>query len=629
MKYWVLIFTACFTQLQATAQKAKADSTTVLYATALTTVDEGNFPLAEQMLKKIISFDSTYVEPYITLGGVLAEQKKYKEAVTYMQKGFALDTVNFSFFLLPYSINLAGAGNFAEALVQINKFLLQPNLSEKSKQSALYRKSCYEFALQWQQDYALNKIEFLPKNLGDGINSSYAEYYPSSTITDSIFVFTRRAFGREDFYESTLQKGGKYSQANLINGSINELPSKGAINISQDGEWLAFAANYPNGFGNYDIYISYYTPTGWSEPINLGANINSEAWESSPAISPDKQKLFFSSDRKGGKGGKDIYVSTRNKKGFWQPAVNLGELVNSHGDELAPFMHADGIHLYFSSNGLPGYGNMDLFVTKQDSAGNWLKPVNAGYPINTIDHEGSLFIAANAEDAFYAADGIDSRGSLDIYTFKIPPHFAPLRTVYIQGTVIDSSTRKGIPATVFIYKKNNASPVGEVQTDEQGKYLITMPANADYTLTVQRKGYWYYEQNTQALTTTVEKTIALKPLNSTKEIILHNLQFAQNDSVPLLQSTATLQTLLQFMQNNPEIAIRITGHTDAAGKSAFNTQLSKARAKYVANYLFTNGIPAKRLQYVGLGSTRPLADNTTEAGRAKNRRTEVEIIPMR
>ena len=140
------------------------------------------------------------------------------------------------------------------------------------------------------------------------------------TIDDSILVFTRRGEGiREDFVESTLTPTG-YSKAEIIKGDINLEPSKGAINISQDGEWLLFAGNFAGkGFGNFDLYISYDTPTGWSEPVNLGANINTEFWESSPSLSPDKNALYFSSNRPGGYGGKDLYVSYR-VNGKWQPA---------------------------------------------------------------------------------------------------------------------------------------------------------------------------------------------------------------------------------------------------------------------------------------------------------------------
>ena len=164
-----------------------------------------------------------------------------------------------------------------------------------TKRAAEYRKTTFEFAVDYAAKHSNSSYQFTPVNLGDSINTASSEYYPSITINDSLFVFTRRGAGiREDFVESNLLPNHQYSHAKIINGSINEEPSKGAINISQDGEWLIFAGNFPTkGFGGFDLYISYLTPQGWSEPINMGPEINTEFWESSPSLSPDK-KTFIS-----------------------------------------------------------------------------------------------------------------------------------------------------------------------------------------------------------------------------------------------------------------------------------------------------------------------------------------------
>jgi len=261
-----------------------------------------------------------------------------KKAQPFYQKAQSLDTAYFKYYNLPYSINLAGMGKFSEALAAINAFLAIPNLGDKSIKSARYRKASYLFALDYAANHANENYTFAPQNLGDSINSAYAEYYPSFTIDDSTFVFTRRGEGiREDFMFSK-KIWTDYNKAQVINGSLNEQPSKGAINISQDGEWLIFAGNFPGkGFGNFDLFLSYNTPTGWSEPINMGASINTDAWESSPSLSPDRNALYFSSDRPGGYGGKDLYVSYRQPNGKWSAAQNMGPSVNTAGDELAPF----------------------------------------------------------------------------------------------------------------------------------------------------------------------------------------------------------------------------------------------------------------------------------------------------
>jgi hypothetical protein len=214
-------------------------------------------------------------------------------------------------------------------------------------------------------------------------------------------VFTRRGNQiREDFYQSTIN-GKQLGRASLIKGDINFESQKGAITVSQDGEWVLFTARFTEGgFGDFDLYISYYTPQGWSEPQNLGEAINTEFWESSPTISPDKRVLYFSSNRPGGFGGSDIYMSHLQSNGKWSPAINMGSTINTAGDDQAPFIHADNQTMYFTSNGLQGYGGSDLFIVRKNSKGEWGIPENLGYPINTIENEGSLAVSADGLTAY-------------------------------------------------------------------------------------------------------------------------------------------------------------------------------------------------------------------------------------
>ena len=362
MKY-VLFCLCCISVANAQSYNPEAvnKKATEAYTKAMDILqNDMNVQNAIPVLNKAIEYDVKFVDAYLSLAGVYGELKDYNNSILNYQKAFAVDSAYTKFFLLPYSINLAGAGKFNEALNAVNNFLSISNLNAKSKKSALFRKSCYEFAVQYAASHSSANYEFAPVNLGDSVNSPQSEYYPSITIDDSILVFTRRGQGmQEDFIESKLTSDG-YSKAELIKGDINIQPFKGAINISQDGEWLLFAGDFGNkGYGNFDLYISYDTPTGWSEPVNLGPNINTEFWESSPSLSPDKNALYFSSSRPGGYGGRDLYVSYR-VNGKWQPAINMGPDVNTAADEIAPFIHADNQTLYYTSDGLPGYGGTDI-----------------------------------------------------------------------------------------------------------------------------------------------------------------------------------------------------------------------------------------------------------------------------
>ena len=222
--------------------------------------------------------------------------------------------------------------------------------------------------------------------MGDSINTADLEYYPSAPIDDKTLVFTRRVRGyNEDFFVSD-RTSGAWTKAKGIDGDLNSNFNEGAQNISQDGEWLVFTGcNFPEGLGSCDLFFSSLTKKGWSTPENIGQPVNTEFWESSPCLSPDKRELYFSSNRPGGYGGKDIYVSKRLPNGRWSEPENLGPQINTAGDESCPFIHADNQTMYFTSNGLTGYGGDDLFIARKQTNGVWDNVENLGYPINTTE----------------------------------------------------------------------------------------------------------------------------------------------------------------------------------------------------------------------------------------------------
>ncbi|MBG9374883.1 PD40 domain-containing protein [Panacibacter sp. DH6] len=603
------------------------------YEDAMLQLRDGFIRDALPLLGKAIEYEPRFVDAWLSLAGVYGELKDYQKAIEHYKKAKAIDTAYFRFYNLPYSINLAGLGRFTDALGAVQDFLLIPNLNDKSIKSATYRKQCYEFAVDYQKKHAASTYIFTPENLGDSINSKQSEYYPSFTIDDSTLVFTRHVEGiRENFMMSNLLQNG-YGKAAPINGQLNEQPSKGAINISQDGEWLVFAGNFgQEGFGNFDIYISYNTPQGWSTPVNLGANINTEFWESSPSLSPDKNALYFSSNRPGGSGGKDLYVSYRSANGRWQPAQNLGPAVNTKGDEIEPFIHADNRSLYFTSNGLQGYGGLDIFLSRKDAGNNWQIPENLGYPINTIEDEESIFVSSKGDVAYYASSRSDSRGGLDLYRFNLRADIKPVKTLYIQGSVVDAVTKHTIPCAVELIENSTQKVISKVQTDETGFYFVTLPVGNDYTFAVNRKGYLFYsslfELGNKASDSIYVKDIQLQPLQVNAVGVLNNIQFETNTAKLQPVSLIELDKLLQLLQENTTLKVQINGHTDNTGTADRNNQLSLERAQAVVAFLTGKGIEAKRLTVKGFGASKPLADNATEEGRSMNRRTEFIVTGL-
>lgn len=638
MKY-LLSFLLVSVLTTATAQnnrksKLFAAKAVELFEKAAILLRDGEPKKAIPLLQQSLQLDSSFLEANLTLAGAYGEIKDYQRATAQYENAFKQDNKNTSFYYLPYSINLAGLGKYEAALQALEVFASTPNLSERSKKSLAYRKATYEFAINYAKAHPNQQYFFNPMNLGDSVNTARSEYLPCVTIEDSLIVFTRLVDGmREDFIESRISGNNQYTKWKTIPGSLNEEPKKGAITLSPDGEWMIFAADFSGrGLGSFDLYITYWTNEGWSEPVNLGDKINTEFWETTPSLSPDKRTLYFTSNRPGGIGGSDLYVSYMQPNGKWGAAENMGPVLNSAGDEMAPFIHADNQTLYFTSSGHPGYGGADLFISRKQAGGIWSKPENLGYPINTIENDGSLAVAADGKTAYYSSNRSDSRGGLDLYTFELREDIRPYKTLYVKGNVYDAKTKQPVPASVELIDNSINQPLMKIQTDGSGAYFITLPIGKDYTFSVNRKGYLYYTEqyslSGKAADSTYQKDIALQPVTLNSTFVFNNIQFATASYQLLPISLVELDRLLLVMQENPTLKIQISGHTDNVGKPDDNLKLSENRAKSVADYLISKGVAAGRLSWKGFGATQPIADNTTESGRAKNRRTAFTITGL-
>jgi outer membrane protein OmpA-like peptidoglycan-associated protein len=525
-------------------------------------------------------------------------------------------------------------GKFDKALEVVNRFLQTPRLNVQSIKAGNYRKSTYEFALDMEKrlkENGMSSYVFAPKNMGPSINSDALEYFPSFTIDGSRMIFTRRQQNDEDFYESDYAYG-TWSKAQPVAGKINTNLNEGAQNISQDGDWLIFTGcNYPEGEGSCDLYIAYKTKNGgWTEPENMGRTINTEFWESSPSLSPDKKSLYFSSSRPGGYGGKDIWVTQRNNNGQWSQPRNLGPTVNTASDEACPFIHADNQTLYFNSDGHRGYGLTDLFLVKKNADESWGTPVNLGYPINTIDDEGSIIVSPDGKTSYYASDRMDTKGGLDLYSFELREDIRASKVLWVKGKVFDKKTNKGLPSSVELTDISSRKQISVLQTDEDGNYLVTLPVGKDYAFNVNRKGYLFYSDNFSMKTNLPDSSlvvnIPLQPIEAGASIVLKNIFFDTKKFDLKPESISELDKVVQLMKDNPKLKILISGHTDNVGQAADNLLLSNNRAKSTIAYFQKNGIDIQRLSAKGFGAGKPVADNTTETGRSQNRRTELSII---
>lgn len=601
-----------------------------IYGQAYEEAQDGRYQEAIRHLDEALKLDPKFVDVYLSRAGIHANLKDYSSSVKDFSTAISMDPVYSQAYMLPYSISLAGTGNFSKALETVTAFLSTPGLNKQSIQAGNYRKRVYEFAIEHENKYPTGNYVFAPLNLGDSINSDALEYFPSITIDGSRMIFTRRVNNDEDFYESHFENGF-WSKAEPVGGKINTNLNEGAQNISQDGQWLIFTGcNYPEGQGSCDLYIAYKTKKGnWSEPENMGPVVNTDYWESSPSLSPDKKDLYFASSREGGYGGKDIWVTHRLPNGKWSRPVNLGPDINSSADESCPFIHADNQTLYFNSNGHMGYGLTDLFLTRKTSDSTWSNPENLGYPVNTIDDEGSLIVASDGKTSYYASDRSDSKGGLDLYSFELKENIRAARTHWVKGRVFDKKTNAGIPSSVELTEINTRRVMSRLQTDEDGNYLVTLPAGKEYAFNVNRKGYLFYSDNFSVTGNNIDSflviDIPLQPVETGASIILKNIFFDVNKFQLKPESITELDKIVLMLNENPRVKIQISGHTDNAGRDADNIALSQQRAMAVRGYLVGKNIATERISYKGFGATKPIASNENEQGKALNRRTELVI----
>jgi len=607
-----------------------------LYEKAYEKASSGSNREAIDLLQQATDADENYADAWIALAKLQIENKNYSYSIICFRRALSIDASYFKPYLLSYAIALAGTGDFVKALETTNRYIDQYKPSGAALEAALQKKKNFEFATQQEKTSTTpnDRTVFAPKNLGPTVNSKMAEYLPSQTIDGKQLFFTRRVdTHNEDFFTSNGSRSGTWESSSPVKGSLNTPQSEGAMMISQDGEWLVFTGCYrPDSYGGCDLYISYRTASGWSAAANLGAAVNSDQWESQPCLSPDKQELYFASRRTGGYGGSDLYVCKLQDNGKWSAPVNLGPSVNTPADEQCPFIHADNQTLYFTSSYWPGYGDDDLFYVRKQADGNWSQPTNLGYPINTIDREGTLFITADGKTALYAAERKDSYGLLDLYSFELKEKNRPYPTRWVQGKVTDKKTGKGIAATLELTDLSTRQVISKVKTDSSGNYLLTLPTGRDYAFTVNQKGYLFnsdqYFLKNGISDSAAQKNIVLQPIEKNAAIVLKNIFFETNRFELSPASVTELDKLVNLLQENPTIKIEIGGHTDNVGKAADNLTLSDHRAKAVVDYLLTKKIDPARLSAKGYGMTQPVADNNTTEGRALNRRTEMKITGL-
>ena len=624
----VFLSNSFFCQAQKTTKSRKAIK---VYREAKSALTSQNFNESKDLLEKALIFDDQFVEAWILLGDVFVEMGDKLRAIESYKKSILIDP-EFSFpMYYRLAITEHSIGIYLESLKHIQKYLTYKRISSNYRNKALSLKKSCEFSINAMK----SPVTFDPVNLGININSNADEYLPALSADVSILIFTRsenvKGVRNEDFYIS-YNDTDQWQFANNLGEPINTQKNEGAQCITADGKTLYFTACSRNdSYGRCDIYQSDFVNEKWTNPVNLGPNINTESWESQPAISSDGRQLFFVSNRPGGRGGKDIWVSYKNANGVWMEAKNIGDKINTSKDDISPFLHFDNQTLYFASKGFIGMGGFDIFVSRLNGRGEWGEAMNIGYPINSPSDESSLIVAKDGRTAYFASSFFnEDRNDLDLYTFDLPQESRSLEVAYIQGLITDSKTNNPIKADIELVNLKSGKSYKSSESDLDGNYMLCLPSDAEYALTVNKKKYLFYSENIKLEHegSILVKNFKLQPLEVGEQVRLDNIFFELNSSNLKDESLVELNKIIKFMESNPFLVIEIGGHTDNSGSKAYNLNLSDDRARSVKDALVQRGIPSDRIQTKGYGMSVPLNTNSSEQERALNRRTELKIIAV-
>ena len=604
-----------------------------LYNDGVAAYDFFDFKNAEQNFKRAIETDPKFYEAYMSLGELYLRQKKYSESAKNYQIAVKLD----SLFYRPVFFNLATAemlsGDYANALVHFNVYIEQQGVSEKNKATAVKNIKNCEFAIEALK----HPVAFTPVNAGPGINTTDDEYWPSITADGQTMMFTRQQAGNtnlshEDFYIS-VKADDVWNRAFNAGSPLNTPQNEGAQSLSSDGNYMFFTAcNRQGGLGNCDIYFSVNNDGRWSQPYNVGSPVNSTSWDSQPSISADGQTLFFSSSRPGGFGGKDIWYSKLDENNRWGEPVNLGEKINTEGDEMSPFIHFDGQTLYFASDGWIGMGGVDIYMSKMNKDGSWTEPKNLGYPVNTYNDEMGLVIEANGERGYFSSVRDDVNGK-DIFYFDLDESIKPNPVSYLRGKVMDKETRGMIKAEYELINLTENKVITKSSTGANGDFLVCLPSGFNYGINVSKSGYLFHSENflfegIHSAAKPYVKNILLTKVKAGEQLLLTNV-FYEVDSWQINEeSFSELNNVVKLLTENKDIVMEIGGHTDSTGSGEYNMTLSEKRALSVVNYLISKGINSDRLQHKGYGNTQPIGDNNTNEGRQLNRRTVAKVVSV-
>ncbi|HFB99534.1 MAG TPA: tetratricopeptide repeat protein [Phaeodactylibacter sp.] len=604
-------------------------------------MNKGKFEAAAKQFEHTIKIKDNFAVAHRLLGKVYLEMGEYKKAITAYEHSFEIDDKLSRAALFECGEAYFKLGDPELAMYFFNRYekMKDLNYTNVKKESGL--EITYDLMLKERKEncqYVLNLDKSMvmdePFRLGKNINSKYDEYLPSVTSDGQKLIFTRKRKDQDEDIYLSKKENNQWKKGKAYGNSLNTDKNEGMARFEMHGKAFYFSGCMRSDTeGGCDIYKATLQKDDVIKVTRLEGHLNSHEWDSQPSISCDGTKMFFASTREGGHGGGDIYLSSLLPNGEWGVATNLGSVVNTEGDEEAPFIANDGKTLYFSSNGHPGQGDGDLFISRFEN-GQWTTPINLGYPINSTGKEIGMYVQGNGKTAYFASERIGGTGGLDIYTFELPEDLRPIPIVHLEGFVLDKNTKAPIATKVSI---SNSDENFTAYSDETGWFFLCVPGDKGYSFQINQQGYEYFIDaqflDSQDNTSSSQVTMELVPKNDVKTVAVRKgspirekrVQFFFDfDSYELtVKAQNELKELSKLLNREKDWKVEVVGYADKTGSAAYNKKLSEKRAKSIVNFLEKYEVSiSKVIKTEGLGA---IAGSPYDNTGSQSRRVDVVL----
>lgn len=529
------------------------------------------------------------------------------------------------------------------------------NKFEKEYEGQVNQAKQMIFFAKKDKELKSKRVPFNPVPVS-GISTVNSEYLPYISPDEEFFLYTRtepdnridRVYQtdkeREIFTISTRKEGGTYDKGEPMPYPFNQSSNEGGATLTIDNKYLYYAQSNNEGGTrmNTDIYYSCNIGDGWSTIKKL-PNVNHPIyWDSQPTVSSDGNSIIFVSDRPGGYGKLDLYITIKDPvTKQWSVPKNLGPKINTSGSEKTPFLHSDSETLYYSSDGIYGYGGFDIYYTRKDEKGEWKTPENIGFPINGEGDDAGFFVSTNGELGYFCSwdEGKVSGkgvGKYDIFQFDLYKEARPDAITFIKGEIkketdeplknfkVELKNTRTNEKTLAVVDSLSGSFVAAVNLKKNNNDKIAITATAEQhaftSKLIEIKNDVTFKNPPKI------DTMELKKTEKGKSFILDNIYYQTGSDEIFPESIIILNEFASFLKDHPEMKVEIQGHTDNTGNAQENIQLSQKRADKVVQFLQEKGVDKNNLSAKGYGAEKPIANNNIADGRAKNRRTEFLVL---